>query len=624
MAGMTIPELPPIKHVKNGRYCYLVTFKNEWGPSRKDPAKKQVTARKGCTKTVGRMEGGEPFGKVIWTLEFLAEHPELKEVDTFRRVREVVKDKSGQERRFYEFTFEPHDEQVSLRQALHARTYVAGPSWVLNHLIANTPLARALREVFGLYGDHRKLLSIAYYMYLRRTSALENFWSFAENYRLPWQRPLLPGQCTELFCRITEERIDKFLKKLNAEVCRLEEKNAGGVNTYYALNATYSSTYAGEPLQQSNLLLIVNPETGVPLYYRDYAGDAPDLSTVICTLQDLMRHGINRRAVMVCDSGYASIPGIHKLYQGEISFIINLQTSLGWVRKLILEHQQDLESPDTYIPALKQYALTIKTQWSYPVNQSSGPCRRPHLRADMYVHMYFDENIRHARKQEVTRQLALIRQKVAAGREQLDERELRLAERLMRLTYDETGRLVEASANMEAIEQYLFTAGIRILISDTVDTAREALRAYVLRNSAADALACWQHDLGCSTGSCSNKTLQGRIFALFIAACVELMCKARLSHCRYKGLELPPEGDQAVMNKLEGIKAKVWGDRLYYTGITGKKRELLEALDIPLPESEVFSDLQAAEDETEPEDRFIETRVEELAERFVEMEEGSC
>ena len=71
------------------------------------------------------------------------------------------------------------------------------------------------------------------------------------------------------------------------------------------------------------------------------------------------------------------------------------------------------------------------------------------------------------------------------------------------------------------------------------------------------------------------------------------------------------------MQKLEGIKAKVWNDGLYYTEITGAKRELLEAMDIPVPDAAVFTKAEQTEllqdEELEEDESFIASTVDELA-----------
>ena len=111
---MNIPQLPPLKHVRNGRYCYLVTFKNVWQDGKS-------VAVSGSTKTVGKIEGGDVVGKVIWTDDFTAAHPELEALDAYRTLKNPGAP-SGKRR--YLIRFVPHDEMVSLRKALNACSYV--------------------------------------------------------------------------------------------------------------------------------------------------------------------------------------------------------------------------------------------------------------------------------------------------------------------------------------------------------------------------------------------------------------------------------------------------------------------------------------------------------------------
>ncbi|EFY07185.1 IS1634 family transposase [Succinatimonas hippei] len=627
MAVMNIPKLPPLKHVKNGKYCYLVTFKNVWLDG------KSVTVP-GSTKTVGKIEGGKVVGKVIWTDAFAAEHPELEALDAYRMLKNP--DAPSGKRRYF-IRFEPHNEMVSLRKVLNASSFVAGPSWVLDHIIADTPLTKALNSVFSDYCRNRKIVSLAYYMYLFHTTAVESYGAFAENYRLPWQVPLRPGQCSKLFKSISSKEINGFLKKLNEEVCKLEAENVGGGNVYYALDSTSVSTYArhlikaqyghnkdGDALKQINILMMVNQETGLPVYYRTYDGDVPDVSTIMHTLRDTVRLGVNRQAVAVCDRGYSSIINLHRFYQSEASFVMNMRTSFRLARDFIIEHRQELEAPDSYIPAIGQHAVSTTKIWKYPVNFTTDCAkRRPQLKADMHVHIFFDENIKHERKQLITKALACVRTKLAA-KETLANNEKCLAERFLIIKKDDAGNILSVKTDTAKLAEYLFTAGYRVLVSDCVTGAVEAHRAYQMRNSVEEAFAVMKQDIGGRRfGTSTDSTTEGKIFTVFIAAAIGLMFKTRISQCKTKGMQIPFEGDRAVMTKLSGIKATLWEDGMYYTEVTGKKRELLEALDIPLPDAAVFTKAELEnmkeDDAAEEEETFIANNVEELAAALAEV-----
>ena len=626
MAVMNIPKLPPMKHVRNGKYCYLVTFKNVWQDGKS-------VAVSGSTKTVGKIEGGDVVGKVIWTDGFLAEHPELEELDAYRTLKNPNAP-SGQRRYF--LRFEPHDEMVSLRKILNARSFVAGPSWVLDHVIADTPLSRALKSVFSSYNRNRKIVSIAYYMYLFHTTAVESYAAFAENHRLPWQVPLRPGQCSKLFKSISSKEINRFLECLNAEVCKDESANVGG-SVYYALDSTSVSTYArhltkaryghnkdGNNLKQINILMMVNQETGLPVYYRAYDGDVPDVSTIVHTLRDTVRLGVNRQAIAVCDRGYSSIINMHRFFQSEASFVMNMRTSCRLARDFIIEHRQELEEPDSYIPVIGRHAVSTCVSWKYPVNFTTDcATRHPRLKADLHVHIFFDENIRHERKQLMIKALAGVRNKLLS-KETLASNEKYLAERFLIIEKDDEENILSVKTDTAKLAEYLFTAGYRVLVSDSVTSAVEAHRAYQMRNSVEEAFAVMKQDIGGRRfGTSTDNTTEGKIFTVFIAASIGLMFKTRIAQCKTKGMQIPFEGDRAIMTKLSGIKATLWEDGMYYTEVTGKKRELLEALDIPLPDAAVFTKAELEsmkeDDAVEEEETFIANNVEELAASLAEV-----
>ena len=371
MAVMEYPKLPPLKAQKCGPYCYLQTFKNEWVDGKSKPVK-------GCTKTVASIEGGGLEGRIIWKEEFLEKYPELRELEAYRCKKKRLE---GKKRDSYTISYKAKDEMISLRQMLSTKVYLAGHTWVLNNILKDTPLAAALKKVFSQYNRSEKIVSLAFYMYLERTSAVEGYANFADLNRLPWQRPLKSGQCSKLFKSISEEEIDKFLKVLNAEIVKQEEANVGRVNTYYALDSTSISTYAkslsradwgynrdGDELKQINILMIVNQETGIPAYFRAFNGEVPDVSTVMFTLQEFARLGLNREAIIVCDRGYSSITNVSRFLQTKTQFIMNMRTTFSMCRLLLLEHLQKLDSPDSYNLIVGQHVISITVPYSYTVN----------------------------------------------------------------------------------------------------------------------------------------------------------------------------------------------------------------------------------------------------------------
>lgn len=78
---------------------------------------------------------------------------------------------------------------ISLTQAINLKKLNAGATWVLDNIIAATPVSIALTRAFSSYNRHRKLLSLAYYLYLNANGALHLYEDFAAHTRLPYQHP---------------------------------------------------------------------------------------------------------------------------------------------------------------------------------------------------------------------------------------------------------------------------------------------------------------------------------------------------------------------------------------------------------------------------------------------------
>lgn len=630
MAVIEAPKLPPIKHVKTKKYCYLVTFSNKW-----DAASKMSRAVKGDTKTVGKIVGGGTTGVVEWKPEFIEKFPELENLITTRveKTKGRVKGKKS-----YMFTFKPaDDEMMSVQQHVNSKLYMAGHIWALEQLIADTPLAKALRDVFSPYNVNRKVLSVAMFMYLNNTSAVEGYQNYAELNKMPWFRPMKPGQISKLFKSITPEKIDKFLERLNYYTSQEEQDNAGRVNTYYALDSTSISTYAknlskadwghnkdGDPLKQINVLMLVNQETGIPLYYRAYNGEVPDVCTISMTLKEQARLGTNRQAVLVCDRGYCSVKNIHQLCQTNTSFLMNFKATLTLAKTIVTEHKAKLESADSYILELEQNAYTVTYDWQYPVNYSHNCKRTPKDKIPLHFHIFYDRKIKNREDENLTKTMASVMDKLRKGEELTTANDIWIRDKFLIVERDENGRLLSVHENASKRAEYLFMSGIQILVSDTVADAKEARRAYGLRMKVEQAFLDFkQTNGGYRLRSSTNSTVEGKLFTLFLATSLSTMLRCRLKQCRDKGFLLPDEGELMILNKLCGIRATVWGDGMYYSEVVGQRRRLLEAMDMPLPEAERFTEAEAvdAEEEAGAQEEMEEaTMIEELAAQLAEYD----
>lgn len=604
MAVQEIPSLPPIMTIINGKYSYLTTYKIAW-----DKELRQPRRTKGQNRTVGKIIGGGAEGVVEWTADFLLEHPELQSFTTTRKLKG-----SKGKKRVFEFVFEPYDEMISLTKAVNLLRLSAGATWTLDNVIANTPLTKALEAVFSRYNRHKKLLSIAYYMYLTSNSATWLYEDYAKKHRLPFQKPLDAAQISRLFSGISADEIDRFLKKLNKLQTEIEQnKNVGKVNTYYALDSTSISTYSdsitkaqwghnkdGDALKQINLLMLVNQETGMPLFYQTYTGNTPDVSTIRTIISEFTRTGMNRDAIIVADRGYGLISSIHQCLLYNLNFIFNTRTSLSFTRQLIAEHLETLNDFCSYNSKIQCYCVSQKYTWYYPTLDKTKTGRATKTSTDIYIHIYLDKHIRSECENDLLKKTILpLLEKLRLGKE-LDKDEQELKQKFLK---DDGNN--NFSTNNQAKTEYLLDKGIRILVSNTVDDAVECWRAYYEREVIEDSFKVIKQRIGGSRyRTAKDESTEGKAFVMFLACSIGMMFRQKINHATLKGMLLPYDSDTKLLSKLDSIEQTVFKDGAYYSSVTGVQKKILEALEIPLPTSEPYGKLKKEEEEPDEDDNL--------------------
>lgn len=118
-------------------------YKNGW-----DAQKQRPYRISGSTRCVARIAGGDKCGEVIWNEEFLKQFPQLEHFKTIR----------NQKGKLVFSELDNDDIKISLKDALSAKRYAAGATWVFDALIADTPLAKALKNTFPMYHTYKKVL----------------------------------------------------------------------------------------------------------------------------------------------------------------------------------------------------------------------------------------------------------------------------------------------------------------------------------------------------------------------------------------------------------------------------------------------------------------------------------
>ena len=116
--------------------------------------------------------------------------------------------------------------------------------------------------------------------------------------------------------------------------------------------------HGGETERETRLVMVIERNTGMPLYFRYMAGNIVDVSSLANTIKELKAMGINMSFALI-DAGYYSETNIAELYANNISFLTRLPANRTLFKKLIDEHSEDLECAGNIVIYGKR-ALYIK------------------------------------------------------------------------------------------------------------------------------------------------------------------------------------------------------------------------------------------------------------------------
>ncbi len=344
----------------------------------------------------------------------------------------------------------------------------------------------------------------------------------------------------------------------------------------------------GDDTDQINVLFVTDQNTGMPVYYRTYSGQIPDASTIKFFLQKNARIKLEENAVFIADKGYSSIINLHRFYQSKASFLLNMRTSYSMCKNFVRENIIELNDPCNYVPSIGNSVVTTEINWSYPVNfKTNCKGRVPKLKAPMFAHVFYSREIYNQAQQNLTHNIGETIQCIYKGKT-LTSFQQNIKDRF--LIEKEDGSFATNRANYD---NYMEMKGIRVLVSDTVKDPLEAYKAYYDRNEVEYNFNIYKQRLGCNRARVSDeRALEGKAFVQFIATAIAVIFRKRLQQTIKAGFRFSYSSDGEVLTKLNSITQTKFEFGSYYSETVGKIRELLDAMNIPIPDGELASDYE--------------------------------
>ena len=501
-----------------------------------------------------------------------------------------------------------------------------GATWALNQLVASTPMAKALHQVFPEHRNALKLLSLAYYLILNADSSLCNYEEFAECTWLPYQRALTSGAVSRLLQKITKDKIFRFLQALNREYGKARTGNVSE-RKFWALDSTSVTSYSTQissvdyghnkdliEAPQTNVLLVVDQTSGEPVYWRNFDGNVPDVSTIRNTLAEWAASKIDlENVIVVTDRGYASAGNWEDMMRNGVSFISNARRNLNnTITALIDENYAALLDWNNHIDFINQSAVTVPIEWYYDAFPIKDKRRHKQTKKTLYIHLYFCKTI----NDEATDRLrSALTQTIVQHRTAPNKLTAYQQKMITAYMTEKDGKL---EINMAKVDAALRYVGVRVLVSDTVSDALECCTAYEERNQVEYAIAAMKDAMKCNrTRVHSSAAWEAKLFLQMIATTISGMVRSRVrlyneSARRKRGkYRVHYDSDRKLLAKLNNVYMTQLPDGWLFDETAGKKKELFNILGIGAPTAEQIVGL-SPDDEDEADRRDVDIAIPDL------------
>lgn len=597
---MENPKLPPILVNKAGSVYYVYTYKNVWDRELK-------RSKRGESKKIGKILGGQKDGVICFDESFLQERPEFRSFQVERKGKEYV--------------FTPLNESgTTLTQLQEVKQLHAGATWALDQLVAQSPVGEALKWAFPQRRDYLKILSICYFIILNQDNNISKYETFAEVTRLPWGAPLAPSSISRVFRKIRNQQIETYFSVFRDELLEQQEKYGDKNEITLALDSTSGSNYVinnllnlerhryedEDNLPLINLLALTEYESGIAFFYRAYDGKVPAAKTVSQVISE--NAGLSlKNVVFVSDKGYSDAKNINDCLRNKLGFLFNVQCAMpdSFAQELIDGEKENLRDLNRMDWLTKVFQITKEINWTFESDLVEGKVTSKKTKEStiLYWHIYFNRQFAENARQGLIERIDRVREKIYNG-EELDENELTLLEDVFEK--HEEGDMISYTISNEKVDQKLRYKGYQMLVSDKISDARKAWCVYQERRILEDTFKTLKTRLSCVRNRVSdNESLIGKTFVQFLATSIEMIVRARLRKYLEEGKasdSLPTDYDPArgILDSLNNVMQTKFCEGYYFGESAEQKRGLFEALGVSVPGPETEKE-QDYEDEEETE-----------------------
>lgn len=455
-----------------------------------------------------------------------------------------------------------------------------GATYLLDTIGKDLGIITDLKKCFPQ--EYKKILSIAYYLILEENNALSRFEKWDTLHKHPYNENISSQRSSDLFASIGEEAKENFFKLQGK---RRTEKE------YWAYDITSISSYSeglrsvqygknkeDDRLPQLNLAMVFGEDSGLPFYYRHFAGNIPDSKTVKNLLAELNILGFEN-VKLVMDRGFYSEANVNALYKDHLKFLMATKMSLSFIRKELDVIYDDFRSFDCYNENYELYTRTVQSQWNYAQDRPyKGDAITSKKR--IYIHYYYNIDKAAEDEKAFDKKLLSLRRELESGK-CVPENEKQYAKYFIIKSTPKRGTSV--AVKQEEVDKAKRYYGFFVLISNETMDAITALEIYRNKDLVEKGFGNLKERLNMRrTLVSSENSLRGKLFVEFVALIYLSYIKKKMQeNSLFKDYTL-----QGALDKLDIIECfERPGQDLRVGEILEKQKQLYIDLNVTPPSS---------------------------------------
>lgn len=296
---------------------------------------------------------------------------------------------------------------VSVRETPSSEEYedkYYGYTAVLEAAAKKTGMYEALRKVFP--NDYLVMMSMAEALICCPNRPLYSPLRF---HNTCWHTNIgMPGESaiTSALEAVTPENRERFFRQFNM-------KRPDGDQMIVALDTTSVSTYSsmlalakygynkeGDALPQINLLMVCDAVTGVPIHYRNVAGNESDSVSVRASVDNMVKEEVKKGTVFTMDRGFCTLENMQLILKNGFSFLICMPEKCQYYDESVDAVITNIENTENYMPSIGRYCATHDVE---------VPVKRPGRGKNSYtmtVYVYRDPQAQADQKMKLSEKFA--------------------------------------------------------------------------------------------------------------------------------------------------------------------------------------------------------------------------